>query len=200
MTFIYFSAKIVDKEKRAQHSAVIVDYFQKVPMNCAKYCIYMLLETMTLVISILQMVFLDWFLHHAVSTHGLFTVRWFFQDQLTRKDPLLLVFPRLMSCEMKVYGPGSGVTHFSELCVLGHNGVNEAMFICVFIWLMFTTMLTAISIILMLSVGVIPQFRRYIAAFGLNETGKKNIYKLLKGNGIGTFYNFMLVRKNENMV
>ena len=102
----FFSAKILEKEKRSKQIEVLRDYFQKVPMSSYRVCVYMLMECTTLGNVVLQLIFLDWYLNNAVSQYGIYTLRWFIKDPTSRNDPLLLIFPRLTDCEVKIYGPG----------------------------------------------------------------------------------------------
>ena len=101
-----FAAKILDNEKRSKQSEVLKEYFNQVPMNSLKFCLYMGIECITLIILIVQLVFLDWYLHHAVTTYGLFTMKWFWEDPSSRTDPLIVLFPRFTDCDLKMYGPG----------------------------------------------------------------------------------------------
>ena len=70
----------------------------------------------------------------------------------------------------------------------------------IFGWLIFLSVLTALSIIVMLTISLIPQFRMHNASYGLNENAKKNLFKLLKSKGIGVYFQLMLIKKNENML
>ena len=83
---------------------------------------------------------------------------------------------------------------------MSYNGVNEIIFLIIFGWLIFLSLITALSIIVMVTVSVIPPFRKKCAAYGLSQNAGKCVHKLLglKSHGIGYFFNLMLIRQNEN--
>ena len=192
------SAKILEKEKRTKQVIIIKDFFQQVQLSSTRFCLYILLETMCLINLALQLWFLDWWLHNAVRNQGIYTLRWFFEEPELRTDPLIALFPRLSNCDMTILGPGTGVTRINAVCVLSFNGVNEAMYLIIFAWLLLLFMITGLFITVTIVVAVIPKFRVTTAAIGLNDKSRQCVSKLLAKNGIGSWFNLMLLKKNES--
>ena len=169
-------------------------------MNSMRFCVYMVIESLTLANLALQLIFLNYYLHDTVSTQGIYTIRWFFEEPSLRTDPLITLFPRLSNCDVSIMGPGTGVSQFNVLCVLAFNGLNEAMYLCIFAWLLVLFMLTGLGIALMFLVAVIPQFRVATAAIGLNNRSRKCVSKLLAKQGLGAWFELILLQKNESVL
>ena len=155
---------------------------------------------MTLANVVFQLWFLNYFLHNAPNANGIYTLSWFFEEPSLRKDPLITIFPRLSNCNLQSISQTGRVTNFNALCVLQFNGVNEAMYLIIFAWLLILFMLTTVFIAILMIVALIPQFRIATAAFGLNKKSRKCLSKLLTKSGIGGWFQYMLLRQNESVI
>ena len=145
-----------------------------------------------------QLWFLNYFLQDTPRANGIFTLTWFFKDPSLRKDELIKLFPRISNCHMQYLSHTGRIIDIHAICVLQYNGLNEAMYLIIFAWLLILFLITTISMIMITIVAMIPKFRIATAAVGLNDRSRKCLSKFLTKNGIGGWYELLLLRKNES--
>jgi len=104
-------------------------------------------RTLYLVNVVGQILFTDCFLGWEFSTYGASVLSLLELDDEERIDPMSKVFPRVTKCTFWKYGhSGSIQTHDAE-CVLPINILNEKIFVFLWIWFIFLTVITFISFI-----------------------------------------------------
>ena len=71
----------------------------------------------------------------------------------------LQIFPRITKCTFQNYGPSGSVQIEDALCMLPWNSVNEKIYIAVWFWLVFLSLLTLINVIYQLVEMFSPALR-----------------------------------------
>lgn len=78
------------------------------------------------------MFFIDAFLGGTFLTYGVEVIKFAQQDQETRSDPMVEVFPRVTKCTFHKFGPSGSLQRHDALCILALNILNEKIYI--FMW------------------------------------------------------------------
>ena len=63
-----------------------------------------------------------------------------------REDPMSRVFPKMTKCTFHKFGPSGTVEKFDGLCVLPLNIINEKIYLFLWFWFIFLTVLSALQI------------------------------------------------------
>ena len=62
-------------------------------------------------------------------------------------ESLSVIFPRLVSCSMEVYGPTSSMEKISGLCSLPVNVVNEKIYLVLWFWFIGLTIISLLQLL-----------------------------------------------------
>ena len=96
---------------------------------------------------------MDFFLGGEFTTYGFDTVSMTEMKNTERDDPMARVFPKVTKCTFHKFGPSGTVEKFDGLCVLPLNIINEKIYVFMWFWFVFLTLITVLNFIF--SVGIV---------------------------------------------
>jgi len=76
--------------------------------------------------------------------------------------PSLLLFPRVTACSLSRYAPGNGVQTAEIMCLLPLNIINDKIFLLLWIWFSFLSVLTVYKLVYRAFVFLSPNLRKFI--------------------------------------
>ena len=88
------------------------------------------------------------FLGYEFSTYGLSVLGYSEMDAGSRPDPMAVVFPKVSKCTFHKYGPSGTVERHDGLCVLPLNIINEKIYVFLWFWFVFLSIVTAIQVLI----------------------------------------------------
>lgn len=71
----------------------------------------------------------DYLLNREFSTYGFDVMRFLFEDNDQREDPMAKVFPKVTTCHMNMIGVGGNVQLKEGICILPMNALYEKIFV-----------------------------------------------------------------------
>ena len=86
--------------------------------------------------------------------------------------PLFLSSPRLVNCNVRMGGPGTGIQGINALCVLSVNVYNEIVFVMLWFWLFFLALATATHILYLALLTAFPTIGIAVKSLGMDEDSK----------------------------
>ncbi len=116
--------------------------------------------------------FVDAFLGGEFSTYGLRVLEFLEADPEERIDPMAVVFPRVTKCSFFKYGPSGTVQTHDSICVLPINIMNEKIYVFLWFWLVFLSVVTVVSLLYHIFFMITPGITK--AKFNFT---KKNLRK-----------------------
>merc|ERR1711902_387611 len=94
-----------------------------------------------------QIFFVDCFLGWEFTKYGMAAASFTELDEEERVDPMSKVFPRVTKCTFQKYGPSGTIQKHDAQCVLPINIINEKIYVFLWFWFCFLSMITAIDIL-----------------------------------------------------
>lgn len=67
-------------------------------------------------------------------------------DDAKRNDALIETFPRVTQCNFYLFGSGGEIQRRNVLCVLPQNIMNEKIYLVMWLWFIFLTIVTAVQV------------------------------------------------------
>merc|ERR1712037_400683 len=118
-----------------------------------------------------------------------------------RIDPMARVFPRVTKCTFHKYGPSGQIQRHDAQCILPINILNEKIFVFLWIWFIFLTVITFIAyifdMILIFSVrGRAVLIKRKLAIGPRKNNLKIDVNLIVKSLDFGVWRLFYALLKN----
>ncbi|CAL4075286.1 unnamed protein product, partial [Meganyctiphanes norvegica] len=113
---------------------------------------FFLCEALCLVNVVGNIYFTDFFLGGTFMSYGSEVINFPDMDPETRVDPMMRIFPRVAKCTFRKYGPSGSLETHDAMCVLALNIINEKIYIFVWFWLIFMTVITSLWLIYRLAI------------------------------------------------
>jgi len=142
------------------------------------------------------MYLVDAFLGGAFSTYGLDVLRYTEMDQDQRVDPMIAVFPRMTKCTFHRYGPSGDVTRHDALCILPLNIVNEKIYIFLWFWFVFLSIITGVILIYRLAIILFPHLRYMTLRSRARLTDRYHLRLFMDVAKVGDWFLIYLLCKN----
>lgn len=115
-------------------------------------------------------------------------------------NPMDQFFPKLTKCWFRIYGPSGTLQLKDRLCVLPLNIVNEKIFIILWFWLIFLTLLSTAAVFFRILVFCLPPLRTYMIMGQLRHVKRRTVSKIVKNIGFGDWFIVYLLGKNMNPI
>lgn len=115
-------------------------------------------------------------------------------------NPMDQFFPKLTKCWIRTYGPTGTLQLKDRLCVLPLNIVNEKIFIVLWFWLIFLTLLSTAAVFFRILVFCLPPLRTFMIMGQLRHVKRRAVSKIVKNIGFGDWFIVYLLGKNMNPI
>ncbi|CAG9785912.1 unnamed protein product [Diatraea saccharalis] len=115
-------------------------------------------------------------------------------------NPMDQYFPKLTKCWLRNYGPSGGLQLKDHLCVLPLNIVNEKIFVILWFWLIFLTLISTLAVLYRLFVLAFPPFRTALIMSQVRHIHRSVVSRIVKRFGFGDWFILYLLGCNMNPI
>ena len=140
---------------------------------------------------------MDLFLGGEFTTYGLDVVSMTEMKNDERDDPMARVFPKVTKCTFQKFGPSGTVEKFDGLCVLPLNIINEKIYVFLWFWFIFLSIVTGLHLTFRLAVSALPVAREILLRARARLASPAKIETICRGSGFGDW--FILYQLGKNM-
>ncbi|KAJ9578451.1 hypothetical protein L9F63_005321, partial [Diploptera punctata] len=168
-----------EKSERNKQKKLLANYLLRSMHLNDKYATGYLMSELLNISNVVSSNFHTIFLGGAFLTYGLDVLKFTFQDQETRTDPMIAVFPRQTKCTFHKYGSSGTIEQHDALCVLSLNVINEKIFVVLWYWLVILFIITLVSLLFSLVIFLHIPFRKVILERKYNKRFPPNVSKLI---------------------
>ena len=152
---------------------------------------YAALEVLNLLNVIIQIIIMDRFLGKQFITYGWDVLKYTAWESVVGYDPMMKVFPRLTQCTFYRYGSFGDVQRHDAMCVLPINIVNEKIYLFLWFWFCFLSVISVLGLVYRLATLVSPRVRQ-LATYSrkrMSDSDSRNALKSIVYNqGCGTWF------------
>lgn len=197
MLVLDLNCPIVSDECKKDRKRLLIDYFTtNLHMQNFYAFRFFICEALNFVNVVGQIFFMDFFLDGEFSTYGSDVLKFTELEPEEREDPMARVFPKVTKCTFHKYGPSGSVQKFDGLCVLPLNIVNEKIYVFLWFWFIFLSVLTGVSLIYRVAVIVAPKVRLYLLRAQCKIAGSRQIETIANKCEIGDWFVLYQLGKN----
>lgn len=188
---------IVSEDCKSDRKRLLVDYFTtNLHMQNFYAFRFFICEVLNFINVVGQIFFMDYFLDGEFSTYGRDVLSFTEMEPEEREDPMSRVFPKVTKCTFHKYGPSGSVQKFDGLCVLPLNIVNEKIYVFLWFWFVFLSVLSGLSLIYRLVVIFMPKVRLYLLRGKCKIAPQKEVEIINNKCEIGDWYVLYQMGKN----
>jgi hypothetical protein len=190
--------KIIETKTVAEKSAPVTKYMVASWHLHNMFAIrYILCELLTLVVVILNLVFVNWFLGGVFMDYGSRVLEFTNMDPEERTDPMIMLFPRITKCTFMSVGPSGTYQRTDLLCVLAANIINEKIYIFLWFWFIILAIITGINYIYRL----LPFFSTssrfwFLQRRAAHKADMNSLHRIVRRSQIGDFYVLYFLSQN----
>ena len=141
--------------------------------------------------------FMDLFLGGEFTTYGLDVVSMTEMKNDERDDPMARVFPKVTKCTFHKFGPSGTVEKFDGLCVLPLNIINEKIYVFLWFWFVFLSIVTGLHLTFRIAISVVPVAREILLRTRARLAPPSKIEEICRDSGFGDW--FILYQLGKNM-
>lgn len=192
---------VVSEDNRTERINLVADYLA---LNFHRQNLYayqfFFCEILNFINAIGQIFLVDYFLDGEFSTYGADVVKFTEMDQNDRIDPMSRIFPKLTKCTFYNYGASGTIQKFDGLCVLPINIVNEKIYVFLWFWFIFLTVISGISLLYRVAVISGPKLREVLLRARSRVTSKFQIGLINHRCRIGDWFILYQLGKNVDPV
>lgn len=157
---------------------------------------YFFCEILSFINVVAQMFILDAFFGGEFMRYGLNVLEFAQQDQDSRSDPMIRIFPRVTKCKFYKYGPSANIEIIDALCLLPLNIINEKIYIFLWFWFVFLAILTFLMLMAGLVIIACPSVRVYMLNLRFSQSQLSHLYIIVRRSTIGDWFLLYLLGKN----
>ena len=140
-------AVILD-QTRVNRYTFLSKYVAKTLNTHNPWAVKMLLcEVLAFINVIANIYFIDMFLGNEFSQYGMKVALFLGEDPKDRIDPMSRVFPKMTKCIYHKYGLSGTIQTFDALCMLPINVMNEKIYVFIWFWLIFLSIINTIFLL-----------------------------------------------------
>lgn len=158
---------------------------------------FFLCEALCLINVVGNIYFTDFFLGGTFMSYGSEVINFPDMDPETRVDPMMRIFPRVAKCTFRKYGPSGSLETHDAMCVLALNIINEKIYIFVWFWLIFMTVISAVWLIYRIAMISSSALRFKLLQFRGKWAGLNNLEIISKRCHLGDW--FLVYHLGRNM-
>lgn len=161
------------------------------------YCIkYFFCEFLCFINVIGQLFLLNKVFNGDYLYYGIEAMYFFYYGPPTVSNPFERMFPRVTSCTYRYFGEGGKVKKTSVLCVLAVNVINEKVFLLLWFWLVFLSLLTTIALIYKFVVFSFKPLRLALLRGSFKNVRRENFRFIVEHGNVGDYLLIYLLGQN----
>lgn len=120
-------------------------------------------------------------------------------DDEDRFDPLSYIFPRMTKCTFYKYGVSGEVERHDAVCILPLNVVNEKIYVFLWFWFAFLTVLTALTILYRILIIFSPRMRVYLLRMRFRLVKRESVEIIVRMSKMGDWFLLYVLGENIDM-
>ncbi|TRY77338.1 hypothetical protein TCAL_10529 [Tigriopus californicus] len=165
---------------------------------------YFICEVLNFFIDVFNIFFTDMFLGGRFLRYGSQVMKFYMHSHAERRDlpnPMCTAFPTVTSCTFHSVGTAAGEQKFNSLCVLSLNIINEKIYLLLWFWFYFLTLLTGCHLVYRLFVILIPFTRSFlllVRARMFSTSDRKTVQRILSRCYLGDWWVLYQLGRNSN--
>jgi len=145
-----------------------------------------------------QILFLDLFFDGVFSTYGSKVLQMSNYDPEVRTDPLNEVFPKVAKCTFEKFGSSGTIETYDGLCILSLNIFNEKIYVVMWFWFIFLTVVSALNLVWRLSTFLSGKLREMVLRHQATlEASPEEVATVTQHLTLGDW--FILIQIGENI-
>ena len=144
-----------------------------------------------------QIYFIDFFLGGEFTTYGLDVVSMTEMKNNERDDPMARLFPKITKCTFNKFGPSGTVEKFDGLCVLPLNIINEKIYVFLWFWFVFLSIVTGLHLTFHIAVSSLPVIREILLRTRARLAPSIRVESICRESRYGDW--FILYQLGKNM-
>jgi len=172
--------------------------------NNGYFAQFFICEIMNFLIDVGNIYLTDYFLGGRFMRYGTRVVNFLSFDQISRLDmpnPFCTVFPTITSCTFHTVGSAAGEQKFNSLCILSLNIINEKVYLLLWFWLFFLSILTGVHLLYRICVVFLPPLRYLLILMrtrGFSKGDASTAKTVLSNCYLGDWFVLYQLSKNSN--
>lgn len=120
-------------------------------------------------------------------------------DDEDRIDPLSYIFPRMTKCTFYKYGVSGEVERHDAVCILPLNVVNEKIYVFLWFWFVFLTLVTGLTIIYRVLIIFSPRIRVYLLRMRFRLVKRESVEIIVRLSKMGDWFLLYVLGENIDM-
>uniref|UniRef100_T1J195 Innexin n=1 Tax=Strigamia maritima TaxID=126957 RepID=T1J195_STRMM len=157
---------------------------------------YSILEALNLINVIGQIYLLDRFLGGEFTSYGVNVITFLQMPPEHRYDPMTFVFPKMTKCTFRKMGFGNNPENYDHLCLLPQNVFNEKLYVFLWFWFVFLSILTSVLFFYRIAMLASPRLRVCLMCAKYRFTSSTTFYDLVHKLPLGTWFLWYFIGKN----
>ncbi|BES93293.1 unnamed protein product [Nesidiocoris tenuis] len=197
MLVLDLNCPVVSEDCKQDRKRLLVDYFATNLHTQNFYAIrFFFCEALNFINVLAQIYFMDYFLDGEFSTYGSDVLKFTEMEPEEREDPMARVFPKVTKCTFHKYGPSGSIQSFDGLCVLPLNIVNEKIYVFLWFWFIFLTLISGLSLVYRICIVAFPRLRLFLLRARSRLSPLTQIETIANKCQIGDWFIFYQLGKN----
>lgn len=185
-----------DDAKRQERRSLLYDYFVDfIRQHSSLVYVYVVCELLNFVNVVGNIYFIDKFLGGYFLEYGTKVLSFSLMEQKERNDPMIETFPRIVKCSWEQYGFSGSVEKRDALCLIPLNVANEKIYIFVWFWLIFVSVVSALAILYRTIMFASTTVRRFVFNF-CAPSDKDSTDMVVSKLSLGDYFILNLLAKN----
>jgi hypothetical protein len=179
----------VGEDIKVDRKRLLVDYCATNLRTHNSYAArFFICEVLNFINVVGQMSLTNYFLHGEFTAYGFDVFRFTEMRPEDRTDPMNSVFPKVTECSFHTDGPSDAVHQLHARCVLHLNIINERIYVILWFWFVFLSVVTGIELLYQAAVIAFPQFRNCLLRFASSPAHHHQIQAIARKSHIGDWF------------
>lgn len=191
------NSPILSEETKTKNRSLLVEYLiSNLNNNNFYFACFTLAEIMNFINVVGQIFLMDAFLGGEFLRYGTEVIRFTEYDWSLRYDPMIKVFPRLTKCKFHIFGSGGSVNHIDQLCVLPINIINEKIYVFLWFWFVFLSLLSGLALVYRFVIAYWPKSRLMVTRARARLVNQEYLEAVCGKCRLGDWFVLNLLSKN----
>nr|BDT62800.1 MAG: innexin [Metapenaeus joyneri majanivirus] len=194
------SIPIKNNNERQKAAVELVEYLHVSHRQHNYYTIrYLFCEILSLINCVLNIVLLNSFLNEMFFDYGNDVLAYYrgninsTKTTTNNNNPMTIMFPKVTKCSFPMYGPSGSMEIQDLLCVLALNNFNDKIFLFLWFWLIFLSVVNTVGFLYHVLIFIIPDIRKLY----LKRISKVKDWKIINFfDQSGDSFLLYLIKKN----
>lgn len=186
---------LIDETEKKQNSHFLVNFLRDRKGHLNHYALkFLFCEIFNLFHVIIEIVITDTFLGGYFLDYGYLVMA--YSGDIEDINPMTKVFPKMTKCTFRVYGSSGDIQIYDNFCLLPLNIINEKIYLFLWIWFIFLTFASCLSVIHRLVSFIYPPFRQKLLQYLGRRASAQTHVTLIESLSYGDWFLLYLIGQN----